>query len=543
MPRPVRILTIAAGIVLLLIAGILFFVNANQFRPMLVSELQHSLGRDVRIGDLKLSLISGGVKAADLAIADDPAFSRSPFITAESLKVGVEWLPLIFSHRLHVTRLTIDKPEIVLIQLPSGQWNFSSIGSKAGTKPPSTSSTGGDRFELSVEQVKIASGRVTVMRPGPNSKPNVYDDVNVSVAQFSPTAAFPFSVAAQIRGGGDLRLEGQAGPVNSANAANTPLQAMVAIHRLDPLAAGFVTPTSGLGGLLTIDAAVRSDGNTVHSQGTLKGEQLKLARGATPASRPVQMDFAIDQDIAKRSGVLRRGDLRIGKAVAALSGTWVERVNQTDLNARIVGRDMPISDLETMLPALDIVLPAGSSLRGGVAHADLTVQGRTDALVTSGSLGVSHTTLAGFDLGSRLATIARLAGMKATPDTNIESLSANIHSAPDATRINALTLIAPELGELGGEGVITSSHALDFRMLLKVHSSGLLSAALGRTAQATIPFFIRGTSSSPSFVPDVKSMAETEVNNLLRKNGAAGSNSAVQTGVDVLKGLLGGKKK
>lgn len=46
------------------------------------------------IGDLKLSILSGGVSADDLAIADDPAFSGGPFVRAKSLKVGVElWTP------------------------------------------------------------------------------------------------------------------------------------------------------------------------------------------------------------------------------------------------------------------------------------------------------------------------------------------------------------------------------------------------------------------------------------------------------------------
>ena len=66
------------GITLVLLAVVLvslpFLINANQFRPMLESKLSQGLGREVKLGDLKFSVLSGGVTASDLSIADHPAF-------------------------------------------------------------------------------------------------------------------------------------------------------------------------------------------------------------------------------------------------------------------------------------------------------------------------------------------------------------------------------------------------------------------------------------------------------------------------------------
>ena len=67
--------------------------------------------------------IQRGVAAADLSIADDPAFSKTPFIQAKSLKVGVELQPLIFSKKLNVTGVEIDGTQIDLIQSDTGTWN------------------------------------------------------------------------------------------------------------------------------------------------------------------------------------------------------------------------------------------------------------------------------------------------------------------------------------------------------------------------------------------------------------------------------------
>jgi len=67
------------------------------------------------VGNLSLSILSGSVSAENLSIADDPAFSKDPFIRAKALQVGVEVMPLIFSKTLHVTEITLDQPEIFLL--------------------------------------------------------------------------------------------------------------------------------------------------------------------------------------------------------------------------------------------------------------------------------------------------------------------------------------------------------------------------------------------------------------------------------------------
>ncbi len=138
-------LMITGGIVVLLFLIVLalpLFINANQFKPTLETQLATALGRQVGIGDISLSIFSGGVTVSDVSIADDPAFSKSPFLTTKSLSVGVELLPLIFSKKLEVRSLTVKDPEVNLIHGPNGTWNYSSLGAqrapgknRAGTEP------------------------------------------------------------------------------------------------------------------------------------------------------------------------------------------------------------------------------------------------------------------------------------------------------------------------------------------------------------------------------------------------------------------------
>ena len=104
--KALKIIGIVVVVLLLIAIALPFLINVNSFRPKLESALTEALGREVKVGNLSLSILSGSVSAEDLSIADDPAFSKDAFIRAKSLKVGVEVMPLIFSksfarHRYH----------------------------------------------------------------------------------------------------------------------------------------------------------------------------------------------------------------------------------------------------------------------------------------------------------------------------------------------------------------------------------------------------------------------------------------------------------
>jgi Uncharacterized protein involved in outer membrane biogenesis len=140
MGRKLRLIGIAVAALLLVLISLPFLIDANQFRPMLVSELSQTLGREVKVGDLKLSLLSGGVSAADLSIADDPAFSRAPFVSAKLMKVGVDLWKYISARKLDVTGISIERPQIVLLQNAAGVWNFSNLAANSSRAPPAGNS-------------------------------------------------------------------------------------------------------------------------------------------------------------------------------------------------------------------------------------------------------------------------------------------------------------------------------------------------------------------------------------------------------------------
>ena len=131
MKRVAKWVGIVLALLVLTVLSLPFLINVDQFRPTLQSDLTTALGREVTLGNLRLKILSGQVTADDLSVAEDPAFGKPAFLQAKSLHVGVQIWPFLMSRKLIVRDLLIDQPEIALVQAPSGDWNFSSLGGKS----------------------------------------------------------------------------------------------------------------------------------------------------------------------------------------------------------------------------------------------------------------------------------------------------------------------------------------------------------------------------------------------------------------------------
>ncbi|HTS49904.1 MAG TPA: AsmA family protein [Bryobacteraceae bacterium] len=522
---------IGVAAVLVVLFALSSLIDANTFRPMLESRMTAALGRAVKLGELKLALLSGGITASDLSIADDPAFSHSPFLRAKQLKLGVELAPLIFSRKVNVTGLTIDQPEIALVEAVPGVWNFSNLGNAAAaSSAPPGGAAGKTPLDLSVKLVKVTNGRLTLSRSGSRT-PMVLEQVEIELQNFSGSAAFPFSMASKVAGGGSIKLTGTAGPLDATDASKTPLHASLSVNQLDLALSRLNDFAPSLAGTVSLDGNVVSDGKTVRLDGKLKGDKLKLARNGTPARRAVELDFAVQHDVAGRSGEVSRGDVHAGNALAHVTGSYAEQGESLGLKMNLTGSNMPVTELEGLLPALGIVLPAGSSLKSGTASVKLSAEGPADRLVTTGSVALSNATLSGFDLGRKMSTIERLAGIRSGPDTQIQTLSANVRYAPAGATLQDIKLVVGGIGEVDGGGTISPQEALNFKMTATVHSSGIAAVM----ANAPIPFTIEGTASDPQFRPDVKGIAGATLKGFVK--GDAGKAAG-----GILKGILGGKK-
>jgi len=539
MKGKLRYILIAIAVIIVIVIALPFLISVNQFRPTIEQKLSTALGRQVQVGNLSLSILSGSLGADDLSIADDPAFSKSAFLTAKSLNVGVELMPLIFSRALHVTGVTIDKPEVTLIKNPAGRWNFSSLASGSSSKsaaPASSSSSAPS--DLVIGKIEMKNGSL-ILGSTNSPKRATYDDLNFEATNVSLASSFPLKLSAKLPGGGTLKLDGTVGPLDAADAALSPVEAKINIADFDLAESGFVDPASGLGGVVELISTLSSKSGQANVQGTVKISKLQVVKGGSPSATPVDVDFATAYDMPKSTGVLSSGTVKIGKATSHISGTYDLKGETAILNIKINGQDMPVPDLEAILPALGVVLPKGASLQSGTLTTNLAVNGPGNKLVTTGNINLQNAKLAGFDLGSKLAALSAFSSVGKSADTTIQKLTSDVRVAPEGIQTTNMDLVMPAIGEMTGGGTVGADSSLNFKMRASVNGvGGLLGGTSG--GKTTIPFAIQGTTSDPKFIPDVAGMA-----------GALGSQlgSSIQGGQgaqgvgNALGGLLGKKKK
>ena len=446
----------------------------------------------------------------------NPEFSRAPFVTAKSLKVGVELKPLIFSKEVRVTGISLEQPAINLIRSASGKWNFSDLGGKQGAEKAGAGSSDISGTDILIKKLEITGGRVTTVEG--RKKPVVYENVNLTASNLSFTTSFPFALSASMPGGGQLKLEGEAGPLSKTDMFVTPMKSSIVVTHFDLVASGFAPSDSGLSGLFDFNGTVTSDGRQVTSKGTANAEKLQVVKGGTPAGKPIALEYSLNYDLEKRSGNLSEAKVQCGKAVANLNGNFSVLGDTPNLKMTLRGTNMPVQDLAALLPAFGVTLPKGASLQGGSMNTDLTAEGPMDKLITTGVADISRTSLVGFDLAGKMSALANLAGIQSNQRTDIEKFTSSVRMAPEGIQVRSLQMVIPSIGELSGVGKIAADQSLDFTMRALLKPSG---GTVGELTKLTggnaldLPFFVRGTASDPKFIPDSQKAATSILESVL----------------------------
>ena len=520
----------AIALPILAAAAIHVFVDANTFRPMIESRLTAALSRKVTLGDLNLSVMTGSLVANDLTIAEDPKFGQTPFFTAKRLRIGVQMKPLIFHRQLIVRSLEVDAPQIHLIRSEDGIWNFSTLSHGAGSQNVTQPTALPD---LPVDLILIQEGSAKIETLPLQRNPEVYDHLNVKLEHFSLAKAFPFTVSASLPGDGKVGLSGTVGPVNSQDAAATTFDARLTIQHLDPVAAGYVDPASGISMIAGLDAHVVSDGMNVTSDGKVQAEHLVLRKGGRAAPHPVDINYEISQSLKDKGGQISDLALQTGAVAIHIKGAYQLAANVPVFDLKLLAQSVPIDGLQALMTAVGVRLPDGAVLRGGTLSANFDIKGSAKDNVIAGSYEIKNTELVGYNLGSKIVGIAALGGIKTGDTLAIDISRADMRVTKSGSETTNIYSVLPALGESTGSGTVSPSGALDFHLISKVTSAKGLnkvgvdiltklngSSAAAKPSTATgIPINITGTAENPVITADVSSLLKGNAATL-RSKGA-----------------------
>jgi AsmA protein len=522
---------IAGGVVaglLALAALVPLLVDANKFVPQIESQLTASLGRPVKLGHLSLNMFKVALVANNLTVADDPAYSSQPFLQAKSLNVGVELLPLLLHKQLKITKFKVVSPSMQLIENAAGKWNFSTIGTGSATQAAQPQTTSAPTMTVGTLAIEDAQLSVQTL---PASTVHVYSNVNISVKNFSFTSAFPFTLTAELPGGGKLKLSGNAGPIDQTDNTLTPLTADLALTHFSPVNAGFLDAKGGVDGLLDVTAHLASDGKVAQLDGRVIGNKMRFAAKASPSSSAITVDFSTGYTLATQTGQLTKGSIHTdsgaGSVNASVTGNYLLKPADTEIHMALSAPGLSVDGLQTLLPAFGVTLPNGSGLKGGTLSTNLKIDGPVGSLVIAGPVDLKDSSLEGFNLASKLGGLPLMnklggstgSGTSIGSGTRIESLHADINMTEAQLATNNVDVVVPALGQATGDGVILPDGRLNYKMQAKLSAlnglgslaSGLSSLLGGRKNTSTgdaggIPLLIGGTTSSPSFKLDTSAL-------------------------------------
>lgn len=420
--KRIRLLVIVVGglLALLLVAAIALplLVDVNRYRGLIEERAEEVLQRDVRLGEMSLSILPLGVKVEDVALAARPEEGGGDLIAARSLRVGAKLLPLL-RKRLEVTSITVEGPSLTLERGVDGVWNVERLlppgeadaGAAAGGGPP----------PVVVDHLRIRDGSVLVRDhlAGGAVREVTIGSLDLTIDDLALDRETDVELSAEVAGA-RVRATASAGPFSRPADAPLHVAGHVELSGLRPdavrdlaAAAGLSLPPDLLGGeQLDLQADGSFSSAAAGQPGELGLERLVLDGLDVTLRRAGDGSWNYEALLADGDG--GAAPPAAGGAEAAAPATRVVVGNVRIGDARVhlldpgANLDLTADGLEVVLEGSPMTAPSNLDLQAAV---ELSGE-RVASLVVRGTVGPIEDGRAGSDLRVELSD-ARMAPLAA----------------------------------------------------------------------------------------------------------------------------------
>ena len=155
-----KFVKIAAGVtvaIILVIVFVLMTVDVSQHKGVIQGQAKAATGRDVTIGDTKLSLsLAPSIVVSDVKVANAPWGSQPTMLSLKSLEAHTQLIPLLFG-AVHISGLKLVEPDVLLETDAKGKGNWEFDTPKAaGPASGGASSNALSVSGITVEGLKLA---------------------------------------------------------------------------------------------------------------------------------------------------------------------------------------------------------------------------------------------------------------------------------------------------------------------------------------------------------------------------------------------------
>jgi uncharacterized protein involved in outer membrane biogenesis len=452
-------------IVVLIVAAALIvphMINVNKYHDQIQAQLEKKLGRQVSLGEMRLSLIPLSFQVANPVIGEDKSFDSSrPFATADNLSVSVKFWPLL-RKQVEVRSLELDRPHIELVRNAQGEWNFASLGhpEKAAPVPPaaetqparktrggknpnppapqaaqpqpaqsaqtgkpspkpeaSPAGSGGSSEEISLANLQIKDGQVAITDQQKHQSRAIYDHIDLSLNNFAPDKEFSFSLAAHLPGQGKqtVALDGQAGPIQQADMLNTKFDGTLRMDQVSIAGVEKFLNSQALNGIeaqISGDAKVKNGDGKLASSGTIRLDDPRIRN--VNVGYPITLNYDAADDLKNDVIQINRGDIKLGNTPVSIAGTVNTRPNPTQIDVKLTASNASIGEAARLASAFGVAFGQGMDVNGAV-NANIQAKGATDKPILNGQLSARDLTVSGKDLPQPVKVNA--IELSLTPDT------------------------------------------------------------------------------------------------------------------------------
>ena len=135
-------------------------LNTPAFQKSLLAQAKATVGADVRVKEMDISLLSG-VTLSGIAI-DNPAPFPGDLLTAEAFVLRYRLLPLL-AGRVEVERLALERPALALAMDARGAFNYERLGgSPRRTPAPATSAAIAAPLHVVLKRLSVADASIVL---------------------------------------------------------------------------------------------------------------------------------------------------------------------------------------------------------------------------------------------------------------------------------------------------------------------------------------------------------------------------------------------
>ena len=318
-------------------------VDVNRHRDLIQRKASEALGRDVRLGEMRLSLLPVlGVRVDDVIVAALPAEGGGELLSAESLRIGARLMPLL-RKRLEVTSIVVQQPRATLERRADGTWNVQPATGPAAEAEPATRS---GASALRVGRLTLTDG-VLVFRDhageGEIPTETTLTEIDLELEDLSWDRPFSFALSCLVGELSDarVRLEGRAGPL-----------------------------------------AALPDGFETQGSLELSGARARLA-GPDGKTRSIPLEMTARYDIEARRGggelEVRSLTIETGGNTLSFEGSVREEGDARRVDLKLQPASMPATDLAGLLTLVAGELPVSFGSKTPVEF-----EGRVHGLIGEG---------------------------------------------------------------------------------------------------------------------------------------------------------------